>query len=382
MSKTTLFIPKKVKVGFQKRTDTYTEKLGYVIPLGEKGEYRKLGSWEGWRDKAIEPVEYDNVPTANFVLNKGVQRYGYWRGSGRSVVRIYDTRDFEFEITVDNLLFILMHADVSKRDIQVECVYAWDKDKLFLIPTNSQEYQESMGYTEKQYNKVSARDLVKGARYRTKKEDTELIYLGYFEWFDLINKYGVGVSEFSDHNYGTTTQVSKGKKHVFVRPSYTTNFGWTYPDEFFTPSISTLSHREGDELHPKFAEYTEKLFSNFHVVKITGIELIPTDKTYGRFYVQHENLIGHFHLSSYDYESSIDERRRTITPQWESPGTDSEGRFYTKNFSRVHSYSYGYYTNQNKTYIGPVIVFVNGKFSQPVYKLAYKLENGNLHVFD
>lgn len=378
MSKTTLFIPKKVKVGFQKRADTYTEMLGYVIPLGEKGEYRKMVSWEGWRDKTIEPLEFDNVPTANFVLNKGVQRYGYWRGSGRSVVRIYDTRNFEFEITVDNLLFILMHADVSKRDIQVECVYAWDKDKLFLIPTNSQEYQESMGYTEKQYNKVSARDLVKGARYRTKKDDTELIYLGYFEWFDLDRDYLGHVSQFEMHTYNTTTQVSNGKKHVFVRPSYKKYEWYTTEDEFVTPSISTLSHREGDEIDPRFAEYTENLFSTYYAVKIAGIEMIPTEDTKGTLYTVHGNLYGEFYRSVHENQNLANS---VHAPNWFSVHYDNDGRYFTKDYSRQHSYSY-YYNKPPEKNIGPHVVFTNGKPSQPLFKLAYKLENGNLHHVD
>jgi hypothetical protein len=36
--KNNLFIPKKIKVGFQNRTDTYTGKLGYVIHQDENGK--------------------------------------------------------------------------------------------------------------------------------------------------------------------------------------------------------------------------------------------------------------------------------------------------------------------------------------------------------
>lgn len=79
-----IFIPQKIRVGFQKRSDTYTKKLAYVIYYDENGTLRKAGSWESWRDKKIEPVEYDNTPMEGFVLNKKVGGYsGDWGISGR-----------------------------------------------------------------------------------------------------------------------------------------------------------------------------------------------------------------------------------------------------------------------------------------------------------
>jgi hypothetical protein len=44
---TKLLIPKKCKVGFNPRTDTYTGKLGYIIAHDGK-KWRKEPSWEGW----------------------------------------------------------------------------------------------------------------------------------------------------------------------------------------------------------------------------------------------------------------------------------------------------------------------------------------------
>ena len=117
-----LYIPKKIKVGFQNRQGTFTGKLAYIIYIDDKGVLRKETSWQGWRDQKIEPLEFDNEPRAGFLFNKGVQRYGYHWGSGRSSIRVYDPRDFEFEINVDNLIGILikcimiacnqMHGDI------------------------------------------------------------------------------------------------------------------------------------------------------------------------------------------------------------------------------------------------------------------------------
>ena len=61
-----IFIPKKIKVGFQNRDDTYTNKLAYVIYYDEKGKLRKQASWESWRDKkstfkTIDGMSVDDI---------------------------------------------------------------------------------------------------------------------------------------------------------------------------------------------------------------------------------------------------------------------------------------------------------------------------------
>jgi hypothetical protein len=89
-----LYIPKTIKVGFQERSDTFTGKLGYIVYIDEKGITRKEKSWNGWRNDKIKVLELENKPRDNYVFNKGVQRCGGSFGSGRSVVRVYDPRDF------------------------------------------------------------------------------------------------------------------------------------------------------------------------------------------------------------------------------------------------------------------------------------------------
>lgn len=85
---TSIFIPKRINVGYQERSDTYTGKLAYVIYFDEKGVLRKQKSWDEWRDEDIPNVEFDNVPTEGFVLNKRIggssggwdQRQAYYNG--------------------------------------------------------------------------------------------------------------------------------------------------------------------------------------------------------------------------------------------------------------------------------------------------------------
>lgn len=122
---TNVFIAPKIKVGFQKRSDTFTGKLAYVIYYDEKGKLRKEKSWESWRDKKIAPQEFENTPIDGFTLNKDVQRSREWFGSGRNMIRIHDPRGFEFEVTCENLIEILMHTDCLRRGLIGQFVYAW-----------------------------------------------------------------------------------------------------------------------------------------------------------------------------------------------------------------------------------------------------------------
>ena len=54
-----VYIPKKINVGYQKRDDTYTKRLAYVIYYDHKGKLRKETSWNSWRDHKIPNEEFD-----------------------------------------------------------------------------------------------------------------------------------------------------------------------------------------------------------------------------------------------------------------------------------------------------------------------------------
>lgn len=145
-----MFIPTKLKVGYQERKGTYTGKLAYVIYFDNKGKLRKEASWEGWRDKKIDPVEFENVSTSGFVLNRGVGgvRGSYGWDARNEYIRVWDPRDFEFEISVANLLFILQETSCIKgKGLEGEFVYAWDGTELVLLPVGSSEYKDCVQHT-------------------------------------------------------------------------------------------------------------------------------------------------------------------------------------------------------------------------------------------
>lgn len=254
-----LFIPDKIKVGFQNREGTYTGKLAYVIYFDKKGVLRKETSWESWRDKKIKDVEFDNTPIDGFVLNKGVggARHSYGWNARNEYIRVYDPRDFEFEISVANLLFILRECDCSRgKGLEGKFVYAWDKNNLVLLPVVSQDYQVSASFTDLQDKSVKAKDLVPGATYITRKQET-LIYLGRF-------------MKYSHQKSGYRQEVEKAKKqYVF----------WTGKDFVFLNEPKSIAVRQGDAIAPDFAELVDKYNKSFYNSK--AVELF-TKKRRGK----------------------------------------------------------------------------------------------------
>lgn len=200
-----LYIPNKLKVGFQKRQDTFTKKLAYVIYYDDKGKLRKEASWSSWRDDKIPAEEYENVPTSGFMINKNVERYNWSHFSNnRSYIRIHDPRGFEFEVTPENLIGILMSGDCTHRLLDGEFVYGWHGTNLVLLPVNTEEYKKSMSFTALQSKKVSTKDLTPGFTYKTKKQLEELVYLGRFDWCE--NSYS-----------GSTRGLKITKQYVFAK---------------------------------------------------------------------------------------------------------------------------------------------------------------------
>lgn len=202
-----MYIPKTLKVGYQNRQGTYTGKLAYVIYFDEKGKLRKEKSWEQWRDKKIAPQEIPNDPIEGFVLNRDVGgvHSGYHSWDTRiEKVRVYDPRDFEFEISIPNLLFILQETSAIKgKGLEGEFVYAWSGTELVLLPVESEIYKACNVHTERQAVKMKKEDVKEGYSY-IMKDGEPVMYLGRHPYNDKNRNWR---SDF--------TPV--GKMHIFLR---------------------------------------------------------------------------------------------------------------------------------------------------------------------
>ena len=189
--KSNIFVPKIINVGYQNRKDTYTGKLAYVVYTDEKGTLRKEASWNSWRDENISTDTFDNVPTSGFVLNKKVgDTCSHWNFR-QAYCRIYDPRGFEFEITIENLLYILENTNsIVGKGLEGDFVYGWDGKDLVLLPTNSSDYKEIQEYNNLMFSEtnITPKDLVIGQTYRG-KDNTLYLYLGKYDTYSSIYDY-------------------------------------------------------------------------------------------------------------------------------------------------------------------------------------------------
>jgi len=256
-----LIIPNNIVVGYCKREDTYTGKLGFVVYKDEKGDLRQEKSWDGWRDHKINPDEHDNEPATGFVLNKdaGGARRSYGWNARVEKVRVFDPRGWEFEIDVKNLLFILQHcSSIKGKGLDGEFVYAWSGSNVILLPTECEEYRSSIEFTAAKSKKVEKKEMVPGCIYKT-KEMNEVMYLGRYEYFNSMNI-----------SYSFESEREGKKQHVFLR----TNSKPDKPRYETFPGFTKLAERLAEEPSRDFADKLEKFLNGPHHVVIDHIEFV------------------------------------------------------------------------------------------------------------
>jgi len=279
--KSNIFIPKQINVGFQNRSDTYTKKLAYVVYFDNKGVLRKEASWNSWRDNNIENIIYDNVPTEGFVLNKKVGDYCSDWNHRQAYVRVYDPRDFEFEITIENLLYILENtSSIKGKGLEGLFTYGWDGKDLILIPVDSPDYQEISKFNEVLFEnkKFKAKELILGATYKDKSMN-EWIYMGRFDKWDYKYEEVEDIDSNGNRPWYSTysryksirVDVNKGKHHFFVKESK------TYDNK---PYISTLMLKSlGDKFIDIISSECVENYSDLFDVLERKTEYSPYDKS-------------------------------------------------------------------------------------------------------
>lgn len=276
----TLYIPKKLNVGFVNRSDTYNNKLGYVIYWDDKNKLRKETSWQNWRDKSIDPEVYDNVPTSGFVINRqvGGARSGYYSWDARiEKVRVWDPRGFEFEISIPNLLFILQESNSMKgKGLEGEFVYSWAGPELVLLPVDTTEYKKCMEYTDLQAVKITKDSMIPGCTYKF-KDNQECVYLGRLDYF-TVHSHEVD-NLYSQYRYDKKiteyTYQKCEKKHIFVNVKdlqKTNNISYRI-ESGFTKVGQVITTEPLDN----YAELLDVYKSQNTGGKITGIKLVESD---------------------------------------------------------------------------------------------------------
>ena len=337
MSNKQLFIPEKIAVGFQNREDTYTKKLAYIIYYDQKGTKRKEKSWNNWRDHGIADKDFENKPTEGFVLNKGVggARHSYGWNARNEYIRVYDPRDFEFEISVANLLFILRECDCSRgKGLEGKFVYSWDGTELVLLPVTSNEYQVSSNYTKLQGQSVKAKDMIPGGTYTTKKEE-ELLYLGRFDRHTLENG-----------------NVGKRKKYVFWGKvsNYREEYGFIFKSDL--KSIAVLA---SDVVSEEYAGLVEKYSKSIYGSKIVNVfaDKMPSEDDKDRPYYCRTNWVSEvedgvwdMYWTRYHYQNKdeIECIYRQCRARFENGKLSFDRSFHATAYNPDTKYGRGYYS--------------------------------------
>ena len=240
------------------------------------GSYEKftpnLGRFSS--DEGLKPIEFDNVPTEGFVLNKKVGGYSNGWDHRSTYCRVYDPRGFEFEISVPNLLFILQECNAYKgKGLEGEFVYAWDGKDLVLLPASSSDYQESQKFTKLQSGKVSTKDLVEGCVYKMKNME-EFIYLGKFNWFT--------------EGYDNSITVKKNYVfHMVEKPAY--------GDSLMSVSgLANFVQRVTDIPVSNYAELLDDFNKSKYSGQLTDIEEVDYSpkKSRTNYYARNKDFLG------------------------------------------------------------------------------------------
>ena len=240
-------IPKQLKIGFNKRDDTYSGLLSFITYTLKDGTNKHKKSWDNWIEAEIPIQDIPNEPTEGFVLNKREGGGGRWSFDEREPkIRVWDPRGWEFEITIENMLDILAQCgSYPGKGLDGKFVYGFSGNRLQLINVNSEDYKNSMDFTGLSTMSVEPKDLVIGATYISKAQKT-LVYLGYHPWMDMSF-------------YSSDTKVEKS--HIFFEASR----------NGLTPEA--LGYLPGEEVDPNDLEETpqEIDLASFYPCKVSDL---------------------------------------------------------------------------------------------------------------
>ena len=419
--KCNIFIPKTINVGYQNRSDTYTGKLAYVIYYDEKGKLRKEASWNSWRDEKIPNEEFENIPTSGFVLNRragGVEESWGWNAR-KTYCRIYDPRNFEFEITIENLLYILENANSIKgKGLEGEFVYGWDGKDLVLMPVESPDYKEISAYNKIVHNNesIKAKDLIVGATYLT-KDNQERIYMGKFDYYSYGYEYFENGEYKTCKKYGEIPRTRSlygsyscikyhsidypyGKYFWFACKEYDCSYvngekiykdtyKWKFEVHKSIPKNRFITCQD-DKCTSEYSEIYEAMirtcifsprdYKNIKYITYTFEEFKKyaeeTEERYGRVYKKHSYFLSDNHVR---YQLNYNDATNlwTVIQTYNSYGSEdkSEDDYYDRFEFKEEK---GFYSWDNKKTFIPITIEELYERLKPCYCEIY-LENGKLY---
>ena len=241
--KSQLYIPSKVKVGFNTRSDTYTDKLGFVTYNRIDDTTHHGKNWHNWIDESIPILDFDNLPRDGFILNgnKGGGGSRYRWDEREPKIRVWDPNGFEIEIDIPNTLDILeICGSYPGKGLDGNFVYAFKDKRLVLLPIKSEEYKNSMEFTSLKHSSVNKEDVKIGATYLT-KEQKKVTYMGKHPYIHM--------------EYSTSDYIKIIDSHIFVNGD----------NNFILLDFKHLAKEIDSTVISNFAELTDLMVNNEYV---------------------------------------------------------------------------------------------------------------------
>jgi hypothetical protein len=245
---------------------------------------------EGVHDEGVAPIEFDNVPTEGFVLNKKAGGYSSGWNHRQTYSRVYDPRGWEFEITVPNLLYILQECSSFKgKGLEGQFVYSWAGKDLVLLPVLSPDYVACEDFTNTQSMKIGKKDLAEGHTYLTSKME-KLVYLGYYPVYeDTWNNKTAIECKYDEDDF-----VSKSRsenKHVFkvVLKTEPQEIDDEDDEDYdvksdirfeFLSSFSRLKKKVSDVVDPNFANWVDAYLKSEYASLADHVIVVPLHKDF------------------------------------------------------------------------------------------------------
>ena len=196
-----------------------------------------------------------------FVLNRKAGGYGSGWNHRQTKCRVWDPRGFEFEITVENLLFILQESNSYKgKGLEGEFVYAWSGKDIVLLPCSGEDYKSSQEFTDLMKLSVHAKTLVPGRTYYTKDQE-KVVYMGRYNYIE----YG----------YGNINVLPN--EHMFLVEDEVTNYYYmepvSKPRPFKNMKVNKLAKLVDENIVGNFAELVEELENSGLVTPFISIDI-------------------------------------------------------------------------------------------------------------
>lgn len=127
---------KSLKVGFQNRKDTFTGKLGFIISDDENKPIDTT-AFKRWCDANLGFMNIENKYETGFLINKNINRQSTFSNSKN--IRVFHPKGFEFEVAVENLIYLIANANIVSQEIMAPCLVCWSRGKIFLVPKGTPE---------------------------------------------------------------------------------------------------------------------------------------------------------------------------------------------------------------------------------------------------